>query len=51
VTAIVNILLGKVTLENNPNNYDFDAANVNGDEGITIDDVMTLVNIILEKNP
>ena len=51
VTAIVNILLGKVTPENNPNNYDFDAANVNGDEGITIDDVMTLVNIILEKNP
>lgn len=51
VTAIVNILLGKVTPENNPNNYDFNAANVNGDEGITIDDVMTLVNIILEKNP
>ena len=51
VTAIVNILLGKVTPENNPNNYDFNAANVNGDEEITIDDVMTLVNIILEKNP
>lgn len=51
VTAIVNILLGKVTPEDNPNNYDFNAANVNGDEGITIDDVMTLVNIILEKNP
>lgn len=51
VTALVNILLGKVTPENNPNNYDFNAANVNGDEGITIDDVMTLVNIILEKNP
>ncbi len=51
VTALVNILLGKVTPENNPDNYDFDAANVNGDEGITIDDVMTLVNIILEKNP
>ena len=51
VTALVNILLGKVTPEDNPNNYDFDAANVNGDEEITIDDVMTLVNIILEKNP
>ena len=51
VTALVNILLGKVTPEDNPNNYDFDAANVNGDEGITIDDVITLVNIILEKNP
>ena len=51
VTALVNILLGKVTPENNPDNYDFDAANVNGDEGITIDDVLTLVNIILEKNP
>ena len=51
VTALVNILLGKVTPEDNPNNYDFDAANVNGDEGITIEDVLTLVNIILEKNP
>ena len=50
VTALVNIILGKATLENNPNNYDFDAAYVNNDDVITIADVTALVNIILGKN-
>ncbi len=49
VTALVNIILGKVTEENNPENYDFKAANVNDDDEITIADVTALVNIILGK--
>lgn len=49
VTALVNIILGKVTTENNPDNYNFDAANVDGANGITIADVTALVNIILGK--
>ena len=48
-TALVNIILGKVTRENNPHNYDFDAAYVNDDNVITIADVTALVNIILGK--
>ena len=49
VTALVNIILGKATEENNPDNYDFEAANVNGEDDITIADVTALVNIILGK--
>ena len=49
VTALVNIILGKATEENNPDNYDFKAANVNDDDYITIADVTALVNIILGK--
>ena len=49
VTALVNIILGKATEENNPDNYDFKAANVNDDDDITIADVTALVNIILGK--
>lgn len=49
VTALVNIILGKATPESNPE-YDFDAADVNGDGGVpTIADVTALVNIILGK--
>ncbi|MBQ8050914.1 MAG: chitobiase/beta-hexosaminidase C-terminal domain-containing protein [Bacteroidaceae bacterium] len=50
VTAVVNIILGKVTIENNPNDYDFDAADANTDNSITIADVTAIVNIILGKN-
>ena len=49
VTALVNIILGKATPDNNPENYDFEAANVNEDEQISIADVTALVNIILGK--
>ncbi|MBQ6188912.1 MAG: Ig-like domain-containing protein [Bacteroidaceae bacterium] len=50
VTALVNIILGKATPEANPE-YDFDAADVNGDGGVpTIADVTALVNIILGKD-
>lgn len=49
VTALVNIILGKATPDTNPE-YDFDAADVNGDGGVpTIADVTALVNIILGK--
>lgn len=49
VTALVNIILGKATPDTNPD-YDFDAADVNGDGGVpTIADVTALVNIILGK--
>ena len=44
--ALVEIVLGKVTLENNPDDYDFDAAHVNDDENINIADVTALVNIL-----
>ncbi len=46
--ALVEIVLGKVTLENNQKNYDFDAAHVNDDENINIADVTALVNILNE---
>ena len=49
VTALVNIVLGKVTYPANADKYDFEAANVNGDELISIADVTALVNIILGK--
>lgn len=49
VTALVNIILGKATEENNPDDYDFKAAKVNDDGEITIADVTALVNIILGK--
>ena len=49
VTALVNIILGKVTTENNPDNYNFEAADVNNDGSPTIADVTELVNIILGK--
>ena len=48
LTALVEIVLGKVTLENKPENYDFDAAHVNDDEDINIADVTALVNILNE---
>ena len=51
VTALVDIVLGKVTLENNPNNYDFDAADVDRNGEITITDVTALVNIVLRTTP
>lgn len=47
VTALVDIVLGKVTIQNNPNNYDFDAADVDRDGDYTITDVTALVNIVL----
>lgn len=46
LTALVEIVLGKVTLENKPENYDFDAAHVNDDTEINIADVTALVNIL-----
>ena len=46
--ALVEIVLGKVTVENNQKNYDFDAAHVNEDEDINIADVTALVNILNE---
>lgn len=46
LTALVEIVLGKVTIENKPDNYDFDAAYVNEDEDINIADVTALVNIL-----
>lgn len=46
LTALVEIVLGKVTVANNPKNYDFDAAHVNEDEDINIADVTALVNIL-----
>ena len=49
VTALVNIILGKATLENDADKYDFDAADVNQDSNVTIADVTALVNIILGK--
>lgn len=48
LTALVEIVLGKVTIENKPDNYDFDAAYVNDDEYINIADVTALVNILNE---
>ena len=50
VTALVNIILGKATLENDADKYDFDAADVNQDSNVTIADVTALVNIILGKS-
>lgn len=47
VNALVEIVLGKVTVPDNT--HDFDAAHVNADEEITIADVTALVNIILGK--
>ncbi len=49
VTALVNIILGKVTEDNNPDDYDFKAADVNNDGSRSIADVTALVNIILGK--
>ena len=49
VSALLDIVLGRVTPENNPNNYIFDAAYVNNDEDITIADVTALINIILGR--
>ena len=49
VTALVNMILGKITQENDSDQYDFDAADVNGDGQISIADVTALVNIILGK--
>ena len=51
VTALVDIVLGKVTLEDNPNNYDFDAADVDRNDKIEITDVTGLVNIVLRSTP
>ena len=46
MTKLVNIILGKAT---EADNYDRKAANVNGDDDITIADVTALVNMILRK--
>ena len=51
VTALVDIVLGKVTLEENPHNYDFDAADVDRNGKIEITDVTALVNIVLKTTP
>lgn len=48
-TALLNIILGKATAENDADKYDFDAADVNFDGKTTIADVTALVNIILGK--
>ncbi len=47
VMAIVDIVLGVATIDNNPNNYDFEAAEVNRDGSISVTDVMALVDILL----
>lgn len=47
VTALVNIILGKVPMS--ATDYDIEAADVNNDGQKTIADVTTLVNIILDK--
>ena len=49
VTALVNIILGKATIEKDTDKYDFDAADVNGDGKVTVADVKALVNVILGK--
>lgn len=49
VKALVEIILGKATRENDAEKYDFDAADVNTDDNITIADVTALVNTILGK--
>lgn len=46
--ALVEIVLEKVTVVNNPDDYDFEAAHVNDDEDIDIADVTALVNILNE---
>lgn len=50
LTALVDIVLGKATLTNNPNNYDFNAADANESGSIDVTDVTELVNIILKNN-
>jgi hypothetical protein len=47
VTALVNVILGKVPMDST--DYDMEAADVNNDGQKTIADVTTLVNIILDK--
>ena len=42
--AVVNYILG-----NTPKDFDFDAANVNNDEVITIADAVGIVNMILNE--
>ena len=49
VAILVNILLGKATEENDFEQYDFKAADVNGDGTATISDVTALVNRLLGK--
>ena len=49
LTALVNILLGKATEENDSDRYDFEAADVNGNGERTVADVTALVNILLGK--
>ena len=49
LTALVKILLGKATEENDSNRYDFEAADVNGNGERTVADVTALVNILLGK--
>ena len=49
VTALVNVILGKVKYPDDAENYDFGATDVNCDGDTTILDVTLLVNIILGK--
>ena len=49
LTALVNIVLGKVTPTDNPFNYDFNAAEIDGNNGFTVADVTSLVNLILNN--
>ena len=49
VMAIVEIITGKVTKENNPDDYDFIAANFDKDTNgnVTISDVAALLNFLI----
>lgn len=49
VNALVEIVLGKATPENDTERYDFDAADVNEDHQFSVADITALVNIILGK--
>ena len=49
VTALVNIIVGKATIDKDSEKYDFVAADVNGDGKTTIADVTALVGRVLGK--
>lgn len=48
VEALGNIVRGAVTLESNPDNYNFDAADLNDDSVYTIGDIARLIRLLLE---
>lgn len=49
ITAMVQIILGEVTQESHPENYDFDAANVDEVGDVTIADLTKILNILIDK--